>query len=99
MSSAATKPSPYLTIKEAAAYIKLRPSTLYQYASKGRIPSRKHFGKRVFVAAELDAWSDDQTKPTHDATPFQSRFESAKERIRSLKIHNIAPMPKPLKGA
>jgi len=99
MNGAAKAIGPYMTIDEAAEYLRLKPSTLYQKSSQRLIPSRKHFGKLVFVTAELDAWSAAQNKPKDLVAPSQSLFQSARERVRSLKIQPIASMPNPEKGA
>lgn len=89
---------PYLTVEEAADYMRLAKATLYKKACKKEIPCRKHFGKLIFVVSELDEWSarriELSVKPER---PSQSPFESARERVRSLKTQSNAAMPRPLK--
>jgi excisionase family DNA binding protein len=51
-------PSPWLTLKEAADYLRFPPSRLYKLTSAGAIPHRKHEGRVLFHRDELDAWLD-----------------------------------------
>jgi excisionase family DNA binding protein len=49
------EPSPYLTVREAADYLRARPQRVYDLLSDGRL-TRVKDGSRVLVArAELDA--------------------------------------------
>lgn len=48
--------SPLLTLKEACSFLKISPSTLYRYCSRGLIPHiRKSFGLR-FCTEDLEEW-------------------------------------------
>ena len=49
-----TKPmsSPYLTTKEAAKYLRLRPSTLERWRLVGDGPAFRKFGRRVVYSHE-----------------------------------------------
>lgn len=44
-------------VAEAAAYLKVKPSTLYGWAHQRRIPFRKHGRRLVFSRSDLEAWS------------------------------------------
>ena len=47
--------SPYLTIKEASEYLKLKTSTLYSYTHKRVIPFYKLRGRKIyFLKEDLD---------------------------------------------
>jgi len=47
----------YLTIDEAADYLKVKKNTLYKYTSQRKIPYYKPEGKQVkFKKTELDKW-------------------------------------------
>lgn len=60
-----SKPSPeILTIKEAAAYLKMSVHTLYQYTSSRLIPFSKPRGKIRFTITELDQWIKDNRHKT-----------------------------------
>jgi len=46
----------WLTLEEAAQYLKMGKSTLYDLARKGNIPAHKMGREWRFDAAELDEW-------------------------------------------
>ena len=46
----------WLTLAEAAQYLKIGKSTLYDLARKGKIPAHKMGRKWRFDAKELDEW-------------------------------------------
>lgn len=56
--------TPFLDIAEAAAFLKIEPSTLYAWIhkKKKKLPVRYHGRRVVFVADELKGWSDTQNK-------------------------------------
>lgn len=90
--------SPFQDVDECAAYLKISPQTLYKWAHLGKIPYRKHLGRLVFHMDEIDKWSAAQARPVR--TSSQTRFESARERLRSLKTeHTPAVLPNSQKGA
>ncbi len=45
-----------LTIKEVAAYLKLKEKTAYRLAAEGKIPGFKVGGSWRFRQAEIDKW-------------------------------------------
>ncbi len=49
--------SPYLSIEEAADYLRLKKGTLYSYVHQRRIVYRKHGSKLIFIKKDLDAFS------------------------------------------
>jgi excisionase family DNA binding protein len=51
-----------LTLKEAAAYLSVKPRTIYAWVAERRIPYRKAGKLLRFDQAELLAWSEAQTK-------------------------------------
>lgn len=55
-----TNLSPYLTIKEAAAYLGLKPSYVYKLTHNRKIPFYKPSnGRLYFLTEELDKWVAD----------------------------------------
>ena len=46
----------YLDVKELSRYLNIKPSTLYAWASKGKLPSLKVHGLVRFNKEEIDAW-------------------------------------------
>lgn len=85
--------SPYRTIVEAAQHLKVGRSTMYRL--KREIPFRDHGGRIVFHVDDLDTWSASKIKlPKPIAL---SKFQLARERVRSLKTEVIAH-PTPQKG-
>jgi excisionase family DNA binding protein len=55
----------WLTLEEAAEYLKMGRSTLYRLAREGRMPAHKRGRVWRFDAAELDDW----IKAGDDASP------------------------------
>ena len=52
-------PSPFLTTKEAARYLRLRPSTLAQWRWTGSGPAYRKFGGRVvYSQQELEEFAE-----------------------------------------
>ena len=49
----------YLTIDEVAAMLRCRPSTIYQYVHKKKIPFRKRGRQLLFDREEIDQWTKD----------------------------------------
>ena len=47
---------PFLTLKEAAAFINLAPSTVYKLTSKGDLPHYKRGNRLYFDRQELINW-------------------------------------------
>jgi len=51
-----------LTVEEIAEYLKLRPSTIYQWTHQGFIPHIK-LGNRVrFRISQIEKWLDSKSK-------------------------------------
>jgi excisionase family DNA binding protein len=49
------------TVKEVAAYLKIKEKTAYRLAAAGKLPAFKVGGSWRFRKTELDAWIDQQT--------------------------------------
>jgi excisionase family DNA binding protein len=47
----------YLNLKEVAALLRIRPSTVYQMVHKRRIPFRKAGRQLLFDLQEIDTWT------------------------------------------
>jgi excisionase family DNA binding protein len=56
----------YMTVIEAANYLRLKPQTLYRWAADGKIPFHKLHRSIRFIKSELDAWVGKQIKPRFD---------------------------------
>ncbi len=54
---------PLLTVKEAARLLRVKPTTLYTWAYRRRIPSQKVGKSLQFRREELEAWLKAQTRP------------------------------------
>jgi excisionase family DNA binding protein len=52
--------SQFMSLQEAALYLKLKPSTLYAWVYQRKIPFRKHGSRVVFFLKELLEWSDER---------------------------------------
>jgi excisionase family DNA binding protein len=46
----------FLTVKEAATYLRLKPLALYRMVEKKKIPFRKAGRSIRFIQSELDIW-------------------------------------------
>ena len=49
-----------LTIEEVAAYLRLKPQTIYRWAQEKRIPAAKVGKEWRFRRSVIDRWLDDQ---------------------------------------
>ena len=49
-----------LTIEEVAAYLRLKPQTIYKWAQEKRIPAAKLGKEWRFRRSVIDRWVDDQ---------------------------------------
>ncbi len=49
-----------LTLEEVAAYLRLRPQTIYKWAQEKRIPAAKLGKEWRFRRSVIDRWLDDQ---------------------------------------
>jgi hypothetical protein len=59
----AKKGSPFLTTKEAAFYLGLKPHTLVKMRMQSRGPAHRHHGRYIFYHIDaLEAWSKGQPK-------------------------------------
>lgn len=47
----------FLTVEEAAAYLRVSRATLYGWVHERRIPFRKHGSRLIFSEIDLLAWS------------------------------------------
>jgi hypothetical protein len=66
-----------LTLKEAAAFLKKKPSTIYGLKQRGAIPCSKK-GRLYFSKTELQKWALSGRKQTTD----QLALESLSNRIK-----------------
>ena len=60
------EPSPYLTAREAAAYLHLNEKTLYAMIQEGGIPATKVTGKWLFPRRQVERWLGAQAIPAQD---------------------------------
>ncbi len=59
----AKKGCPFLTTKEAAYYLGLKPNTLIKMRMQGRGPKYRKHGRHIFYHIDdLDTWSAAQSK-------------------------------------
>lgn len=82
----AVRVSPFMTVEECAAYLRVNRQTLYRWAQCGRIPARKANGKVLFHQGDIDAWT--AAKASEKKTTVLSPFEQARMRLRSLKTEH-----------
>lgn len=71
--------SPYLSVREAAAYIRSKPQRIYDLRSSGRL-TRFTDGRRALVSrVELDAYLEAGSRPVAPALPHiaPARMERA----------------------
>ena len=59
MTSRMRADSPYMTCREAAAFLRLSPRSLDRWRVSGEGPAFRKFGGRVrYTRADLEAWAD-----------------------------------------
>jgi len=57
--------TPYLTVMQAAARLKVKPETLDKWRQQSRGPMFRQHGRRiVYHLHDLDSWSEDQKQQT-----------------------------------
>lgn len=57
----------FLTVEEAATFLRVKPDTLYSWVHKERIPFRKHGSRLVFSKRDLELWSKAQAVPAKES--------------------------------
>jgi excisionase family DNA binding protein len=57
-----------LSVSQAAEYLGITVSTLYNWVHARKIPFRKHGRKLVFNKASLERWSRERETPEIDQT-------------------------------
>jgi excisionase family DNA binding protein len=50
--------SPFMTVEEAAEFLRFPVKRIYNLTSKGEIPHRKQEGRLIFRRDELERWMD-----------------------------------------
>ena len=50
------EPSPWMTVEEAAEYLRCRPKRVYDLVSQSRIPAHRDGSRRLFLRTELDEY-------------------------------------------
>lgn len=75
---------PLLTVEELAAYLRVSRQQVYALKHAGRIPFLKVGGLLRFRKSEIDARLEEQRAGSISRATFQSPFQSAKARLRSL---------------
>jgi excisionase family DNA binding protein len=61
----------FLTVTEAAVFLRVRPATIYDWVHRRLIPYRKHGGRLVFFRADLLGWSDNRLSMPLGAGPVR----------------------------
>ncbi len=113
MDSASGSASPFLTTAQAAAVLRMEPSTLDHWRSEGAGPVFYKIGRRIYYKrADLDAWIESRKRrstaehkagrqggasPTRDASDYGGP-PSAQPGGRSIGPGSLAgPGPRPLR--
>lgn len=63
----------FLTVKEAAALLKVSQRTIYEWDAQGRIPTRRVGGELRFLREELLAWTEKEAKDVRERTRLTRR--------------------------
>ncbi|WP_213040279.1 helix-turn-helix domain-containing protein [Nitrospira defluvii] len=92
-----------LTVKELSAWLNIKPSTLYLWVSRNKIPCRRIHGLVRFEPEAIQAWlkgfeanpSKPFPLPTHDATrDLNQLIEAAKSEVYTRHGETITPSPR-----
>lgn len=67
----------WLTLNEAAEFVGISTSTLYKYASQGKIESRKLAGRLQFRRSVLDGFMDKHVRPARHGPQLRSIISTA----------------------
>ena len=79
--------SPFMDADEAAAYLRVAKSTLYQWAHKKEIPYRKHGDRIVFLRSQIQDWSN--ARAVEVAPRFNVFGGGKKERASIRKLRSL----------
>ena len=55
----------FLTVDELAEMLRVKPRTIYEMVSQGRIPYRKVGRRVVFLLTEILEWTTPKLSPAH----------------------------------
>ena len=53
----------FLTVKELAGYLKLKPRTLYPKIWRGELPAVKLFEEWLFKKSDIEKWLSENVRP------------------------------------
>jgi excisionase family DNA binding protein len=82
----------FLDLVEAAAFLRIKPATLYAWVHQKRIPHRKHGRRLVFHRLDLEQWSAKQS--VLPCSSFGAILSERSEKThRSLKTHSTVEEP------
>ncbi|MBI1864894.1 MAG: helix-turn-helix domain-containing protein [Nitrospirae bacterium] len=62
-----------MTVSDVAAYLKVKPKTVYAWAGEGKIPAVKIHGLLRFRHEEIEAWAKSFERPATPAPKFPGR--------------------------
>jgi excisionase family DNA binding protein len=68
---------PWLALGDAAQHLGISTSTLYKYASQGKIESRKLAGRLQFRRSALDRFMEEKVRPARHVTRPRSIIAAA----------------------
>jgi excisionase family DNA binding protein len=54
----------FLTVEELAQMLRVKPRTIYEMVSQGRIPYRKVGRRVIFLLAEILEWTNPKLSPS-----------------------------------
>lgn len=72
----------FMTLEEVAAYLKVKPQTIYTWAQEKRIPGAKLGKEWRFMKSVIDEWFLQQ---------IDGKFEAIVERVQSKDAANGSP--------
>lgn len=67
----------YMTLREAASYLRLRPSVLTELAQQGSVPGFQIEGSWRFEKSAIDRWVQHRAAPANDPTNFDTSENAA----------------------
>ncbi len=78
--------SPYMTVSDVAAYLRVKAKTVYGWAGKGKIPAVKLNGLLRFRRDEIDSWAKSCEEASHRLMTLPKE-----RRSRGGTAHSIPP--------
>ena len=83
------EPNKFMTVSEAALYLRVASATIYGWTHQRKIPFRKHGGRLILLRQHLDEWSEQQQISAHSEESFHRLENYVKPQTRLRKGRSL----------